>query len=154
AGNMGTVPPKPGYLEGLRKLCDQHKAVLIFDEVMTGFRVAFGGAQELYKVKPDLTCLGKVVGGGLPCAAYGGREDLMRMIASDGPVYQAGTLSGNPLAIAAGIATLEALADGKAYKTLEKSAAALEKGLADAARRAGVPVTVARVGSMITPFFT
>ena len=114
AGNMGCISPKPGYLQGLGDLCDKHGVLLIFDEVMTGFRVAYGGAQSLYGVTPDLTCMGKVVGGGLPCAAYGGRETLMRQMAPDGPVYQAGTLSGNPLAMAAGIATLEALRDGKA----------------------------------------
>jgi glutamate-1-semialdehyde 2,1-aminomutase len=154
AGNMGCVPPNPGYLQGLRALCDRHGALLIFDEVMTGFRVAYGGAQSLYGVKPDLTCLGKVIGGGLPCAAYGGREDLMRQVAPDGPVYQAGTLSGNPLAMAAGIATLQALRDGLAYTRLEQASAALEAGLTDAARTAGVPLYCTRVGSMFCPFFS
>ena len=116
AGNMGVVPPADGYLQGLRDLCDEFGAILIFDEVMTGFRVAYGGAQSLYGVTPDLTCLGKVLGGGLPCAAYGGREDLMRQVAPDGPIYQAGTLSGNPLAMAAGIATLEALREEGVYE--------------------------------------
>jgi glutamate-1-semialdehyde 2,1-aminomutase len=153
AGNMGCVPPAPGYLASLRQLCDKHNALLIFDEVMTGFRVAYGGAQSLYDITPDLTCLGKVIGGGLPCAAYGGREDLMRQVAPDGPMYQAGTLSGNPLAMAAGIATLKLLRDGDAYARLEKSSAALESGLAEAARAAGVPLTVTRVGSMVCPFF-
>ncbi len=152
-GNMGTIPPRSGYLQGLRKLCDEHGAILIFDEVMTGFRVAYGCAQSLYEVTPDLTCMGKVVGGGLPCAAYGGREDLMRQMAPDGPVYQAGTLSGNPLAMAAGIATLEALRDSDAYGRLEQSSAALAEGLAAAAADAGVTVCVVRVGSMITCFF-
>jgi glutamate-1-semialdehyde 2,1-aminomutase len=153
AGNMGTVLPKDGYLQGLRKLCDQHGALLLFDEVMTGFRVAYGGAQKLYAVKPDLTTLGKVVGGGLPCAAYGGREEIMRQVAPDGPMYQAGTLSGNPLAMAAGIAMLQALHDGAAYERIERSSHKLQVGLESAAKKAGVPVRVARVGSMITPFF-
>ncbi|MCC6579419.1 MAG: glutamate-1-semialdehyde 2,1-aminomutase [Phycisphaeraceae bacterium] len=154
AGNIGTIPPAGGYLQGLRKLCDQHGAVLIFDEVMTGFRVAKGGAQELYDVAADLTCMGKVMGGGLPCAAYGGKASLMQQVAPEGPMYQAGTLSGNPLAMAAGIATLTALADGTVYRVLEQQAAKLERGLAQAARDAGVPVAVQRVGSMMTCFFT
>jgi len=153
AGNMGCVPPAPGYLQALRTICDRHNALLIFDEVMSGFRVAYGGAQSIYKVNPDITCLGKVVGGGLPCAAYGGREDLMRQVAPDGPMYQAGTLSGNPLAMAAGIATLKLLRDGKAYDVLEKQSAKLAAGLADAAKSAGVPLAVTRVGSMVCPFF-
>lgn len=153
AGNMGCVPPVEGYLQTLRKLCDQHGTILIFDEVMTGFRVAYGGAQSIYNVKPDLTCLGKVIGGGLPCAAYGGREDLMRKVAPDGPMYQAGTHSGNPLAMAAGLATLDALKDGSAYVKLAAASAALVEGLRDAAKRAGVPVQVVAVGSMVCPFF-
>jgi len=155
AGNMGCIPPEEGYLRGLRQLCDEHGVLLLFDEVMTGFRVDYGCAQSLYGVTPDLTCLGKVVGGGLPCAAYGGREDLMRQIAPDGPVYQAGTLSGNPLAMAAGLATLEALRadDFAAYKQLEESARQLEMGLNEAATAAGVPVYTTRVGSMLCPFF-
>jgi len=153
AGNMGCVPPEAGYLQGLRALCDEHGVLLMFDEVMTGFRVAWGGAQNLYDVKPDLTCLGKVVGGGLPCAAYGGREDLMRRMAPDGPIYQAGTLSGNPLAMAAGLATLRALADGQAYRRLETLSSRLAAGLIESAAKAGVPVQVTRVGSMICPFF-
>ncbi|MGB0767294.1 MAG: glutamate-1-semialdehyde 2,1-aminomutase [Phycisphaeraceae bacterium] len=155
AGNMGCIPPEPGYLEGLRALCDEHDVLLLFDEVMTGFRVDFGCAQKLYNVTPDLTCLGKVVGGGLPCAAYGGKAEAMRMIAPDGPVYQAGTLSGNPLAMAAGLATLEALqAEGfAAYRRLESSARRLEAGLVEAAKSAGVPIYVTRVGSMLCPFF-
>lgn len=152
-GNMGTVPPVEGYLQGLRELCDRFGVLLLFDEVMTGFRVDYGGAQKRYGVTPDLTCMGKVVGGGLPCAAYGGRADLMRQIAPDGPVYQAGTLSGNPLAMAAGIATLEALQDGSAYQQLEQISGMLEDGLRRAAGRAEVPVQVARVGSMICCFF-
>ena len=155
AGNMGCVPPEPGYLEGLRKLCDDYGVLLLFDEVMTGFRVDYGGAQKLYGVTPDLTCLGKVVGGGLPCAAYGGKAELMRQVAPDGPMYQAGTLSGNPLAMAAGIATLEALGrdDFAAYQLLEEQAQHLQMGLAEAADAAGVPVYITRVGSMICPFF-
>lgn len=155
AGNMGCIPPEPGYLEGLRRLCDEHGVLLLFDEVMTGFRVDYGCAQKLYNVMPDLTCMGKVVGGGLPCAAYGGREELMRQVAPDGPMYQAGTLSGNPLAMAAGLATLEALkADNLAlYARLEESTRKLEMGLAEAAASAGVPVYITRVGSMICPFF-
>ncbi len=155
AGNMGCIPPAPGYLQGLRKLCDDYGVLLLFDEVMTGFRVDYGGAQTLYGVTPDLTCLGKVVGGGLPCAAYGGPADLMRQVAPDGPMYQAGTLSGNPLAMAAGLATLEALRadDFAAYATLEESSRRLEMGLTEAAQSAGVPVNITRVGSMICPFF-
>jgi glutamate-1-semialdehyde 2,1-aminomutase len=153
AGNMGCVPPAEGYLPGLRRLCDRHGALLIFDEVMTGFRVAYGGAQSLYRVKPDLTVLGKIVGGGLPCAAYGGSEALMRQVAPDGPIYQAGTLSGNPLAMAAGLATLELLREPGAYEHLDRMSTMLGEGLNEAARRAGVPLTLNRVGSMLTPFF-
>ena len=154
AGNMGCVPPVDGYLEGLRRLCDEHAALLVFDEVMTGFRVGYGGAQGLYGVKPDLTALGKIVGGGMPCAAYGGREQLMRQVAPDGPVYQAGTLSGNPVAMAAGLATLELLREEGAYERLDAAAAKLAYGLIAAAKKAGVPVSLNRVGSMLTPFFT
>ncbi|MDX1565550.1 MAG: glutamate-1-semialdehyde 2,1-aminomutase, partial [Phycisphaeraceae bacterium] len=154
AGNMGCIPPAEGYLQALRKICDEHGALLIFDEVMTGFRVASGGAQSLYNVQPDLTCLGKVIGGGLPCAAYGGREDLMRQMAPDGPVYQAGTLSGNPVAMAAGLATLELLSESGAYSQLESRSAALEAGLAEAASRAGATICINRVGSMLTVFFS
>ncbi len=154
AGNMGCIPPAEGYLQGLRDLCDEHGVLLMFDEVMTGFRVAFGGAQSLYGITPDLTCLGKVIGGGLPCAAYGGREDLMRQIAPDGPIYQAGTLSGNPLAMAAGLATLEALQEDGVYEQLETNSAALETGLQKAASAAGVPISTTRVGSMLCVFFT
>ncbi len=154
AGNMGCIPPADGYLQALRTICDRHNALLIFDEVMTGFRVAYGGAQSIYNITPDLTCLGKVIGGGLPCAAYGGREDLMRQVAPDGPVYQAGTLSGNPLAMAAGIATLKLLRDGTVYDVLEKQSAKLAAGLAAAAKEHGVPLSVTRVGSMICPFFS
>ncbi len=154
AGNMGCVPPEPGFLEGLRQVCDQYGIVLILDEVMTGFRVAYGGAQQLYKIKPDLTCLGKVIGGGLPVGAYGGRLDIMQKIAPIGPIYQAGTLSGNPLAMTAGIETLKLLAKPGVYKTLEKASSQLEQGLRAAAAEAGVPVTFNRVGSMFTGFFT
>lgn len=153
AGNMGVVPPAEGYLQGLRDLCDEFGVLLMFDEVMTGFRVAYGCAQSLYGVTPDLTCLGKVVGGGLPCAAYGGREDLMRQVSPDGPVYQAGTLSGNPLAMAAGLATLEALQAEGVYEQLEASSAKLEAGLHAAATAAGVPIYLTRVGSMLCVFF-
>lgn len=154
AGNMGVVPPAPGFLEGLRARADEHGALLIFDEVITGFRVARGGAQERYGVRPDLTVLGKIIGGGMPVGAYGGRRDLMELVAPAGPVYQAGTLSGNPAAMAAGIATLRALAEPGLYERLEAVAAALADGLAAAARAAGVPLAVNRVGSMLTPFFT
>jgi glutamate-1-semialdehyde 2,1-aminomutase len=154
AGNMGVVPPRPGFLEGLRRLCDQEGSLLIFDEVITGFRVGWGGAQALYGVRPDLTCLGKIMGGGLPVGAYGGRRDLMSQMAPTGPVYQAGTLSGNPVAVAAGIATLEALEQPGTYEGLEEKGAFLSKGLAQAAARHGVPVTINRVGSMLTLFFT
>jgi glutamate-1-semialdehyde 2,1-aminomutase len=154
AGNMGCVPPEPGFLSGLRQVCDQYGIVLILDEVMTGFRVSYGGAQKLYGVKPDLTCLGKVIGGGLPVGAYGGRREIMERISPLGPIYQAGTLSGNPLAMVAGIETLKVLSKPGVYKTLEKLSADLEKGLRAAATEAGVPVTLNRVGSMFTAFFT
>jgi glutamate-1-semialdehyde 2,1-aminomutase len=162
AGNMGCIPPAPpeagavgpGYLQGLRDLCDEFDVFLMFDEVMTGFRVAYGGAQSLYGVTPDITCLGKVIGGGLPCAAYGGREDLMRQMSPDGPIYQAGTLSGNPLAMAAGLATLELLREEGVYDQLESASAALETGLQQAASDAGVPVYITRVGSMLGVFFS
>ncbi len=153
AGNMGCIPPEPKYLMHLRKLCDDHGALLIFDEVMSGFRVAYGGAQSLYGITPDLTALGKVVGGGLPCAAYGGREDIMRQMAPDGPIYQAGTLSGNPLAMAAGLATLALLREPGVYEQLERAGVMLAEGLVAAAGRAGVPMSVNRVGSMLTAFF-
>lgn len=154
AGNMGVVPPAPGYLQGLRDLCTRHGALLLLDEVMTGFRVAWGGAQVLYNVKPDLTTLGKVIGGGLPVGAYGGRRELMNLVSPVGPVYQAGTLSGNPLAMAGGLATLEIMKEDGAYATLEKRSDTLARGLADAAEAAKVPVAINRVGSMIGLFFT
>ena len=153
AGNMGVVPPAPGFLAGLSELTRRHGALLIFDEVITGFRIAPGGAQALYGVRPDLTCLGKIIGGGLPVGAYGGRRDLMERVAPLGGVYQAGTLSGNPLAVAAGLATLRALADPAVYARLEALGAQLERGLRDAAAKAGVPLAVNRVGSMLTAFF-
>jgi glutamate-1-semialdehyde 2,1-aminomutase len=152
-GNMGVVPPEPGFLEGLRRLCDRHGAVLIFDEVMTGFRVALGGAQQRYGVTPDLTCLGKVVAGGTPAAAYGGRADLMRLVAPAGPVYQAGTLAGNPLAVAAGLVTLRHLASHpETYVRLEAMGATLEERLTAALRSTGLPGCVQRVGAMLTVF--
>jgi glutamate-1-semialdehyde 2,1-aminomutase len=154
AGNMGVVPPAPGFLQGLREVTQRHGAVLIFDEVITGFRVAYGGAQELYGVRADLTCLGKIIGGGLPVGAYGGRRDLMQHVSPLGGVYQAGTLSGNPLAVAAGLAALHALADRRAYARLESLGAHLERGLRQAAAKSGAPMTVNRVGSMLTAFFT
>ncbi len=153
AGNMGCVAPRPGYLQALRDITTRAGALLIFDEVMTGFRLAPGGAQERYGIRPDLTCLGKIVGGGLPAAAYGGRVDIMDRVAPVGPVYQAGTLSGNPLAMAAGAATLDHLVRPGNYERLEVLSARLEAGLLDAIREAGVPATVNRVGSMITLFF-
>lgn len=156
AGNMSLVPPAPGFLQGLRSLCDRHGSLLIFDEVMTGFRVAWGGAQNLFDMAPDLTTLGKVIGGGLPLAAYAGRRDLMRMIAPAGPVYQAGTLSGNPLAVAAGHAALTELSVDVdcPYEALESIGARLQLGLEEAARRHGIPVRVQRQGSMLGLFFT
>ena len=152
AGNMGCVPPQPGYLEELRRVTRDAGTLLVFDEVMTGFRVARGGAQELYGVLPDLTCLGKVLGGGLPVAAYGGPAALLERVAPAGDVYQAGTLSGNPLAMAAGCAVLDALTDGDVYARLERAGARLGAGLSAAAEEAGVPCALNRVGSMLTPF--
>lgn len=155
-GNMGCVPPNPGYLQALRDITRRESTLLIFDEVMTGFRVSYGGAQELYKIKPDLTTLGKIIGGGLPVGAYGGPDEIMDMIAPLGPVYQAGTLSGNPLAMAAGMAMLCTLRDNRSeiYPRLEKLSGTLCDGILTAANQAGVPMTVNRVGSMFTFFFT
>jgi glutamate-1-semialdehyde 2,1-aminomutase len=153
-GNMGCVPPQPGYLEAVRQITSTHGALLIFDEVMTGFRVARGGAQELYDVAPDITTLGKIIGGGLPVGAYGGSKDLMRNIAPAGPIYQAGTLSGNPLSMTAGLITLRRLRDPSIYERLELSSAQLCEGLSAAARDAGVTSITNRVGSMWTTFFT
>jgi glutamate-1-semialdehyde 2,1-aminomutase len=153
AGNMGCIPPRDGFLEGLRRIADQTGALLIFDEVITGFRVGPGGAQERTGVRPDLTCLGKVIGGGLPVGAYGGARALMRYVAPLGPMYQAGTLSGNPLAMAAGVATLRLL-DDAAFARLESLGARLERGLAAAARESGIAARVQRVASLLTLFFT
>lgn len=154
AGNMGVILPEPGYLEGLRDLTREYGALLIFDEVMTGFRVAPGGAQALYNVRPDLTTLGKVIGGGLPVGAYGGRADIMQLVAPAGPMYQAGTLSGNPLAMAAGLATLELIRAPGAWEQLERTTARLADGIAAAAEAAGVPTVHTRVGTMFCTFFT
>lgn len=154
AGNMGTVAPAPGYLELLRELTTRSGTLLIFDEVMTGFRLAPGGAQQRYSISPDLTTLGKVIGGGLPVGAYGGRADIMNRVAPAGPVYQAGTLSGNPLAVSAGLATLRELQKQNPYDQLEALGSRLERGLTDAAAKAGVAARVNRVGSMLTLFFT
>lgn len=148
AGNMGLVPPAPGFLEGLRALCDQHRVLLIFDEVMTGFRVGPGGAQELFGVRPDLTALGKVIGGGLPVGAYGGRKEVMEVVAPIGPMYQAGTLSGNPLAMAAGLATLETLKAGNHWADLVDFGNRLDQGLLAAAAQHEVPLVINRVGTM------
>jgi glutamate-1-semialdehyde 2,1-aminomutase len=153
AGNMGVVLPQPGFLERLRSLTRQHRALLIFDEVITGFRVAYGGAQQLYKITPDLTCLGKIIGGGLPVGAYGGRREIMQMVAPSGPVYQAGTLAGNPLAMTAGIETITILKEKSTYQELEKKTASLEKGIIRAANKAGVNIRLPRIGSMFTIFF-
>jgi len=153
-GNIGCVLPNPGFLEALRRLTRKHDIVLIFDEVMTGFRVAFGGAQAYYGIKPDMTCLGKVIGGGLPVGAYGGRKEIMSMISPEGPVYQAGTLSGNPLAMTAGIETIKELSRPGIYKSIEAKSAMLEKGLTDAAKKAGVSTRFYRAGSMFCTYFT
>ena len=154
AGNMGVVPPADGFLQALRQLCTENGTLLIFDEVMTGFRVHLNGAQALYGVKPDLTTLGKVIGGGLPVGAYGGRRDVMQMVAPAGPMYQAGTLAGNPLAMTAGIVTLNQLKEPGIWQNLEDAAAALETGMAAAAQKAGVTVSQTRVGTMFTTFFS
>src|SRR5262245_34333199 len=153
AGNMGVVPPRDGFLQGLRDLCDRHGALLVFDEVISGFRAAAGGAQQIFGVKPDLTCLGKIIGGGLPVGAYGGRADVMELVAPAGPVYQAGTLSGNPLAMTAGLWSLRELSP-RLFRHLAKLGAQLAAGLADAARHAGVAMQVNAFGSVLTPFFT
>jgi len=154
AANMGVVPPAPGYLEALRALCDRHGAALIFDEVITGFRLGAGGAQARTGVRADLTCLGKVIGGGLPIGAFGGRADLMDQVAPVGSVYQAGTLSGNPLAVAAGLAVLDAIEDAPPYVRLEAIASALCEALTSGARAASVPLTINRAGSLFSAFFT
>jgi glutamate-1-semialdehyde 2,1-aminomutase len=154
AGNMGVVLPAKGFLQGLRDRCDRASALLVFDEVMTGFRIAPGGAQELYGVRPDLTTLGKVIGGGLPVGAYGGRRDLMELVSPSGPVYQAGTLSGNPLAVSAGLAQLEVLRRSNGWKKLEESGSRLEDGLRRILASRRLPYVVNRVGSMLTLFFS
>ena len=154
AGNMGVVPPQPGFLEGLRQLTEEEDSVLIFDEVMTGFRVAYGGAQEFYGITPDLTCLGKVIGGGLPVGAYGGRREIMERVAPLGDMYQAGTLSGNPLAMTAGIETLKVIRDKRTFAEIDRKAAAVADGITEAAAKAGVPVFGTRVGTMFALFFT
>jgi glutamate-1-semialdehyde 2,1-aminomutase len=153
AGNMGVVPPRDGFLDGLRRICTRERSLLIFDEVISGFRASAGGAQQLFGVVPDLTCLGKIIGGGLPVGAYGGRADVMELLAPAGPVYQAGTLSGNPLAMTAGLWALSELSGGL-YRHLAKLGARLATGLAAAAREAGVPMQVNAFGSLVTPFFT
>ncbi|MDF2813882.1 MAG: glutamate-semialdehyde aminotransferase [Paenibacillus sp.] len=154
AGNMGVVPPLPGFLEGLRKLTTQYGTILIFDEVMTGFRVGYHCAQGRFGITPDLTCLGKVIGGGLPVGAYGGKREIMERMAPSGPIYQAGTLSGNPLAMIAGFTTLQLLGQPGVYEELERKSARLEQGFAANAKELGIPSTINRVGSMVCPFFT
>ncbi len=154
AGNMGVVPPVPGFLEGLRKITEREGTVLIFDEVMTGFRVHKGGAQTLYKIKPDLTTLGKVIGGGLPVGAYGGKREIMQLVAPAGPMYQAGTLAGNPLAMSAGIAALDLIRGDECWRKLEQASAKLEAGISAAAEQAGVPIQQTRAGTMFTTFFS
>jgi len=154
AGNMNCIPPVPGFLEALREVCDQHGSVLIFDEVMTGFRVALGGAQQLYDVKPDLTTLGKVIGGGMPVGAFGGKQEIMEKIAPTGPIYQAGTLSGNPVAMAAGLKTLELISEPHFYSRLSDRTLQLTKGLKEQADKAGIPLTTNTVGGMFGVFFS
>ncbi len=154
-GNMGCVPPNKGFLQGLRSLCTKHHIVFILDEVMTGFRVSLGGAQQLYDIKPDLTTMGKIIGGGLPVGAYGGKRKIMKLVAPSGPMYQAGTLSGNPLAMAAGIAMLKILkGDSNIYRSLDEKSAKLEKGIRSIIEKNNLPLTQNRVGSMLTLFFT
>ena len=154
AGNMNCVPPIPGFLEALREECTRHGSLLIFDEVMTGFRVARGGAQALYNVTPDLTTLGKIVGGGMPVAAFGGRADIMDRLTPDGPIFHAGTLSGNPVGMAAGIATLKAISRGGFYETLTERTGQLVEGLKERARATRIPLTAQSVGAMFGVFFT
>ncbi|UMZ73211.1 Glutamate-1-semialdehyde 2,1-aminomutase [Natranaerofaba carboxydovora] len=154
AGNIGVIPPKEGYLEGMRDLTTDYGSLLIFDEVMTGFRVAYGGAQERYGVTPDLTCLGKVIGGGLPVGAYGGKKEIMEMIAPAGSIYQAGTLSGNPIAMTAGVETLKILKEEGTYDKLEEKSQKLEKGLREVAEETDAPVFMTRVGTMLGMYFT
>lgn len=154
AGNMGVVPPQPGFLQGLRSITERQGALLIFDEVMTGFRVHKSGAQALYNIRPDLTTLGKVIGGGLPVGAYGGRKEIMQLVAPAGPMYQAGTLAGNPLAMSAGLAALELISGDDVWRKLDQAAAALEAGFSSAAKSAGIPIQQTRVGTMFTTFFS
>jgi glutamate-1-semialdehyde 2,1-aminomutase len=154
AANMGVIRPRSGFLEGLRELTLQHKVLLIFDEVITGFRLAYGGAQEVYGIKPDLTCLGKIIGGGLPVGAFGGRREILERLAPVGDIYQAGTLSGNPLSMTAGIETLKLLQKPGFYRELEEKGRKLAEGLREGAQRAGIPAQVNQVGSMLTSFFT
>jgi len=154
AGNMGVVPPQSGFLEGLREITKAHNSLLVFDEIITGFRVAYGGAQSLFDVLPDLTCLGKIIGGGFPVGAYGGRKEIMELVAPSGPVYQAGTLSGNPVAMTAGLETLKVLKKTETYNRLDSLANQLASGIKEAAESTGVPVFQARVGSMLSLFFT
>jgi glutamate-1-semialdehyde 2,1-aminomutase len=154
AGNMGVVPPQPGFLEGLRAITSREGSLLIFDEVMTGFRVHKGGAQTLYNIQPDLTTLGKVIGGGLPVGAYGGKREIMQLVAPAGPMYQAGTLSGNPLAMSAGLAALELIRSEDCWESLDQAASQLEMGIASAAKQAGIPIQQTRVGTMFTTFFS
>jgi glutamate-1-semialdehyde 2,1-aminomutase len=154
AGNMGVVPPEKGFIEAARELCTKDGALLIFDEVITGFRLSLGGAQAVLGVEPDITCLGKIIGGGFPVGAYGGSRELMRMVAPEGPVYQAGTLSGNPIATAAGLSTISLMEAGGSYRRLDAASARLERGLSEEAEGAGVPLTTNRVGSMLGVFFS
>ncbi|MEM3637911.1 MAG: glutamate-1-semialdehyde 2,1-aminomutase [Conexivisphaerales archaeon] len=153
AGNMGVIPPREGFLEGLREFCDKHSSLLIFDEVITGFRITLGGAQSLYKIDADVVCYGKIIGGGLPVGAYGGRNDIMRLVAPEGPVYQAGTLSGNPVAMAAGLTTLNLLGDS-VYQRLEVLSSSLQRRIEKVAEEARIDITINRVGSMLGIFFT
>ena len=154
AANMGVVPPQPGFLESLRRLSDKHGTLLIFDEVITGFRLSYGGAQAIYGVTPDITCLGKIIGGGLPVGAYGGRKEIMQLLAPEGPVYQAGTLSGNPLAMTAGIETLKLLGKSGAYEQLEAKAKMLTEGITEAVAESKTKAHLSRAGSLMTLFFT
>lgn len=151
---MGVVLPEPGFLEGLREITAEYGALLIFDEVISGFRITWGGMQNILNIEPDLTCLGKVIGGGLPVGAYGGKREIMELVAPAGPVYQAGTLSGNPLAMSAGLATLRELQNTKPYQQLNENGQLLREGLQEAARQAGVKATVNQYGSILTCFFT
>lgn len=152
AGNMGVVPPKQGFLQAIRDLCSKNGCLLIFDEVITGFRLSMGGAQTIFGIKPDITCLGKIIGGGFPAGAYGGRRDVMQLVSPEGPVYQAGTLSGNPIAMTAGLTTISLL-NNTSYEKLERIASSLERGLKDSADHANLPITINRVGSMVGLFF-